>query len=121
MTIAKGDTLFGMPQFIESYARELFARLAHERYLVDLDNSRFVARLAYFFGELNALHPFREGNGRAAREFLRQLAQRAGYTIAWERVAADEIVAASIAAMCGDHAPIEALLTRITSIDDEMA
>jgi fido (protein-threonine AMPylation protein) len=34
----------------------------------------FTERLTYYLGEINAIHPFREGNGRAQRAFFRQLA-----------------------------------------------
>ena len=34
-----------------------------------------------FLDSINYLHPFREGNGRAQREFLRLLAQEKGLTL----------------------------------------
>ncbi|WP_390440172.1 Fic family protein [Lactonifactor longoviformis] len=33
-----------------------------------------VQKAAYYFSEINALHPFSEGNGRTQRELIRQLA-----------------------------------------------
>ena len=36
-----------------------------------------------FLADINALHPFREGNGRAQRAFFSQLAHDAGHFIAW--------------------------------------
>ena len=41
----------------------------------------FVERLTYYVGEVNAVHPFREGNGRAQRAFFEQLARDAGFTL----------------------------------------
>ncbi|MDX3132900.1 Fic family protein [Streptomyces europaeiscabiei] len=35
------------------------------------------------YGDLNVLHPFREGNGRAQRAFLDQLSTDAGYALNW--------------------------------------
>ena len=35
----------------------------------------FVNRVAELFGDLNLLHPFREGNGRVQRLFLEELAR----------------------------------------------
>lgn len=43
-----------------------------------LPRDAFVRRLACYLGEVNALHPFREGNGRAQRAFFGQLARDAG-------------------------------------------
>jgi cell filamentation protein len=48
-----------------------------------------VERLAYYYGELNARHPFREGNGRTQRAFLRQLAAAAGWRVDWSGVRHD--------------------------------
>src|SRR5258708_37372567 len=40
--------------------------------------SMFAAGAGFFLGEINAIHPFREGNGRAQCEFIRSLGLRAG-------------------------------------------
>ena len=50
---------------------------------------------------MNAVHPFREGNGWAQREFLRELAAGAGYELAWDLVPQEEMHAASIASFQG--------------------
>lgn len=61
-----------------------------------LDQTGFSSRAAYYLGELNSLHPFREGNGRAQREFIRHLASEAGHRINWGRVTNEQMVKASI-------------------------
>lgn len=55
--------------------------LAKENQLKGLDKPAFVERLAHYFGEFNAAHPFRDGNGRATHEFFGQLACEAGYEL----------------------------------------
>lgn len=55
----------------------------------------FVIRLAYFFSEINALHPFREGNGRSQREFIRCLALHNGYVIYFVNVSKGEMLEVS--------------------------
>jgi cell filamentation protein len=60
--------------------------------------------------EVNALHPFREGNGRAQRSFLSQLARDAGYRLRWEHVDRDANIDTARAAADGDLAPMRALL-----------
>jgi cell filamentation protein len=45
---------------------------------------------------LNTIHPFREGNGRTQREFIRELAAEAGHRINWNRVTRAQMVDASI-------------------------
>jgi cell filamentation protein len=57
--------------------------LADDGWLTGLRQRAFLGRLAHYYGELNARHPFREGNGRAQRAFLRQLAAAAGWRLDW--------------------------------------
>lgn len=84
-SIAKGKTVFEMPKDIERKLKKLLAELKSENYLKDTPQS-LLPRLAYYFAELNFLHPFREGNGRATREFVRQLLLLNGYTVDWALV-----------------------------------
>ena len=60
--------------------------------------------------EPNALHPFREGNGRTQRAFLSQLARDAGFRLDWATVDRDANIDAARAAADGDLAPMRALL-----------
>jgi cell filamentation protein len=64
--ISRDETLFANHSLIESYGVEVFEKLAGERKLWVRDSPprEFLGRLAEYFGEINALHPFREGNGR---------------------------------------------------------
>lgn len=55
--------------FLKNGAKYVFDELAKENYLRELDKEAFVKRLAYFYEQLNFIHPFREGNGRAQRIF----------------------------------------------------
>lgn len=88
--------------FIESQSAAVFAELAAEGRLAGLTRAAFVARLAHYYGEINAIHPFREGNGRTQRAFLGQLARDAGRWIAWSELDAARNDAASAAALHGD-------------------
>jgi cell filamentation protein len=105
---------FANPEFIGSLGGELLAGLRQERLLVGLSQHAFVDRLAYYLGEVNALHPFREGNGRTQRAFFRQLAASAGYRLDWAMVARDENNEASYRSLVGDGAPLRTLIGRIT-------
>ena len=93
--------------------KEIFTRLKRENNLCGLDKYTFVRRLAYFIGELNALHPFREGNGRTIRIFLQQLAIQAGYELAYHEANEDELLQADIAAFFGNYEPLIAILERV--------
>lgn len=101
VAIAKGS-MFCLPQFIESAAAEICRQLRDENFLRGLARDHFVGRVTYYLGEVNAVHPFREGNGRTQRAFFEQLAADAGYTLAWQRLDADRNISASDAIMRGD-------------------
>lgn len=99
--IAKGGHLFARHLYIESAAAPLFRQLVQEKHLAGLDPAAFSNRAAHYLGELNALHPFREGNGRAQREFISHLALNVDYYIAWENVTRADMLQASIEAHKG--------------------
>ncbi|MFW5500754.1 MULTISPECIES: Fic/DOC family protein [unclassified Maridesulfovibrio] len=86
VSISKGATLFANPRHIESAVIDLLDELKGENYLTGYDPDDFVERAAYYMIELNLAHPFREGNGRALREFLSLLADNVGYGIDTERL-----------------------------------
>lgn len=70
-------------------------------------------RLAHFSAELNALHPFREGNGRTIRIFLMQLANNAGYELALHESDSKALLQADVAAFSGNLKPLVEILNCI--------
>jgi cell filamentation protein len=61
--------------------------LKAEHFLLGLDASAVADRLAYFYSELDAIHPFREGNSRTLRVFTSDLALGAGHRLDWASAA----------------------------------
>jgi cell filamentation protein len=110
--IAKG-AMFCLPQYIDSSAAIIFRELHGEDCLRGLRRDAFVGRLAHYLGEVNALHPFREGNGRAQRAFFGQLARDAGFTLAWQHLDPARNVEASAAIMRGDPEPMREMLNAL--------
>lgn len=50
-----------MVQFIESQFDDLYCKLKKENFLADItDKEEMSERLAYYLGEINMIHPFRE-------------------------------------------------------------
>ena len=103
--------MFCLPQYIGSSAVVIFGELHDEDCL---RRDAFVGRLAHHLGEVNALHPFREGNGRAQRAFFGQLARDAGFTLAWQHLDPARNVEASAAIMRGDPEPMREMLNALT-------
>ena len=94
--IAKDNFMFANWEFIEDNMNSIFGELKRENYLKGLTKEEFAKRLTYYMSELNVLHPFREGNGRTTREFIRQLALKNGYNLDLSRFKAEDILNASI-------------------------
>lgn len=78
--IAKDNFRFAEYEYIEQELYRLLNELKKENYLNGLSKKDFVKRIIYYMTELNVLHPFREGNGRTIREFIRELEYVNGYT-----------------------------------------
>ena len=81
-----GQFPFAFVQRIRECLETLFQTLLRELHLKDLDVKAFSNRAAHYLGELNAIHPFRDGNGRTQREFIRSLARHNNFTINWSRI-----------------------------------
>lgn len=98
------NSSFCRPEYIEDNARMLFDKLAGENYLKGkADRDEFLDDLAYYMGELEVLHPFRDGNMRVIMLFTRRLIRDAGYEAAWESCDTDRMLEASVAAIDGDY------------------
>jgi cell filamentation protein len=111
VNISKGGNSFGRADFIEPSLNSVLNKLAKESYLKGSDRSAFIERAAYFLGEINAVHPFREGNGRTQREFIRQLALAADFTVSWRTITRDQMIAASQSSFLkGDNRGLKELI-----------
>ena len=94
--IAKGNFTFANWEYIESELDRLLSELKNENYLQGQDKKNLAKKLAYYLSELNVLHPFREGNGRTIREFIRQLAYKNGYILDLTKTTPEEVFNASV-------------------------
>jgi cell filamentation protein len=73
----------------------------------------FSEKAAYYMSEINMIHPFREGNGRTIREFIRQLALYCGYIINWSLIDKDTLLNATIAAVDKDYIPMSSCILKV--------
>jgi cell filamentation protein len=116
VTISKSGDPFAFPQHIVSSLEKMHSELKRESHLADSDPERFSVRGAYYLGELNAIHPFRDGNGRTQREFIRELAHQSGLTIDWTPVSQEQMIEASRRSLRVDNVGLEQILRRALSI-----
>src|SRR4051812_12131833 len=73
--ISKGGSMFCYPESIDREMKKLFKHLVDAEYFRGLSPQKFANKAAHFLAELNAIHPFREGNGRSQLSFLILLAE----------------------------------------------
>lgn len=110
--ISKG-VLFCPFNNIKTYSEEIFAFLKTENYLIGLKKEELVVRMAYYFGEINAIHPFREGNGRTQRVFVKYLCNVTGYNVEFSKISKEEMLTASIESMGLSNEKFEAMFCDI--------
>ncbi|EMK1708478.1 Fic family protein [Salmonella enterica] len=109
--IAKQDK-FAPVDRIESYSNFLFKQLHKENHLKGLPADKFSERAAYYLGEINALHAFREGNGRTQREFIRELAANAGHELDFRHITSEEMREASIHSFRVDESKLQEIISK---------
>ena len=106
VNFTKDGTQFAAARFLDSTLDKVFADLAARHYLQSLPGERFAAAAAHHVSELNVIHPFREGNGRAMQLSLGQLAVQAGHTLDTTRMPGPAWIEASIRGYEGDEQPL---------------
>lgn len=111
--LGKNSSVFCYPEHIAREMRRLFADLKRDRYFCGLSPNAFADKAARFLATLNAIHPFREGNGRTQTTFLALLADRAGHPLTVDRLRPEPFLAAMIASFNGDEAPLATEIRRL--------
>jgi cell filamentation protein len=108
--ISKGGSMFCYPESIDREMSKLFASLTAQKHFKETTAKDFAAKAAHFLAELNAIHPFREGNGRAQLTFLTLLAEAAGHPLDIERLDPDAVMGAMIESFGGDEKRLARLI-----------
>src|SRR5581483_4630167 len=110
---SKGGNLFCYPENIASQMSKLFGALEHAGHFRGLDTGSFATAAAHFLAELNAIHAFREGNGRAQLTFLKMIGAAAGHRMDFKRLDAPAMLEAMIASYHGDETKLAAGIRRL--------
>lgn len=110
--LQKGQQDFTMGYRIIPQAEKLFTQLKNEQFLKKTEPAKIAGRLAYYMGEINAIHPFREGNGRTQRIFISQLAKEAGFELTFSKATQEEMINASIQAHRCDYKGLESIIEK---------
>lgn len=100
----RNEDIFKGGEFAPSYLlrdaleNEIFSHLKKENYLANINKNELAYKLAFYMSQLNFAHPFREGNGRTQREFIKNLANFNGYTLDWNGIDPKSLLEATIKA-----------------------
>lgn len=94
--IEKDGTKFLPSELVIPWMARTLNEAADKRHFRDMPCDRFVEHFTQLYKDLNAFHPFPEGNGRTMREFLRTMALKAGYRVDWSRLDAGELLHATV-------------------------
>lgn len=111
--ITKGTSTFCYPEHIPNELRRVFDWLKRVEFLRERNREGFAEGAAHFLATLNAVHPFRDGNGRAQLVFMTLLAQQAGHSLLLNRLRPRTFLVAVIASFHGDDGPLAAQIERL--------
>ncbi|MFO1083096.1 MAG: Fic family protein [Reyranellaceae bacterium] len=101
--LSRDGSVFCYPENIDRTIHRLFADLRAQRHLAGLTLESFATAAARFIAALNAIHPFREGNGRTQTIFLTFLADHAGQPVDLHRLVPARFLKAMIESFHGDE------------------
>jgi cell filamentation protein len=119
--IAKAGNQFQFRQFIEVGMADVHRRLEKANFLQGLSGDAFAKAAGVIMGDVNYVHPFREGNGRTQLQYLEQLAAQARHKVHLARIDPERWLHASRASHQGNYGPMAAEIGRcLTDSDPEM-
>lgn len=113
--ITKDNFMFAQFEYIEENVESIMNKISIPE-LKKMDYDALVEKISYFLTELNVLHPFREGNGRTIREFIRQILYELGYDINFSEIPYEEVIRASKLAIVDDSEQILLLKNSIKKL-----
>lgn len=112
VNIAK-TSLFCLVQFIQNYAKSIFPAYYNNCMRAKDKPEEFIHIFTKHYADLNALHPFREGNGRSQREFAREICLKCGYSFDLRHTKHEEMLSSSIESLDkGNNAGLEAIFKK---------
>jgi len=98
----KDGNWFCYPEYIPREMERTFGDLRRNNFFAEGDFDYFAIGTAGFLAELNAIHPFREGNGRAQLSFFFLLSDKVGHRLDFTRLRPDAFLAAMVASFAGN-------------------
>ena len=109
---SKNDSRFQPRRFIQAGMADIHRRIVAAKYFEGTGPEAFAKGAGSIMGDVNHVHPFREGNGRTQLQYLKQLAQRAGHDLDLTRLDRGAWMDASQRSNLGDHDAMKRCIRR---------
>jgi cell filamentation protein len=113
--IGETKTAFALVDDIPKDAAALQKKIQAANFLRGLEREDFSSKMGELYKQVNDLHPFREGNGRVARQYLDRLADGAGYKLNYSGVTRQEWNRAAIESAKGNLDPMKSVFNEIST------
>jgi cell filamentation protein len=113
--ISKGDHQFQFRRYIQTGMHDVHRRLVQSKFLKGLSADEFARQAGIIIGDVNYIHPFREGNGRTQAQYLKQLAAQAGHDLDLRRIDPTLWIEASKSSHGADYQVMERVIRRAIS------
>ena len=105
--ISKGGNWFMPCDRIDFAMLDVQNRLKKKNYFMGTPYKDFSKEAAVIIGDINMIHPFREGNGRTQLHYLKQLGQNADYDIDLTKFKKETWLEASIESHAANYQPMQ--------------
>jgi cell filamentation protein len=107
VNISKGEMMFASVNHLDVSLKYLDEVLKENIPKKMNSREKIAHKIAFIHNEYNAIHPFREGNGRTIRLFLDILISSIGYEmIDWSPKSKNDYIKACISGAIGSHKPM---------------
>jgi cell filamentation protein len=97
-------------QYIQTGMADVHRRILKANYFKRTSQADFAAGAGEIIGDINYIHPFREGNGRTQLLYLQQLSVVAGHPLRLQRISPDAWIEASRWAHHADYIPMRKVI-----------
>lgn len=113
VNIVKGKTMFANALYVPATLEDLVTKLNRDITSKSITSNNVGEKLAYYYGELNMIHPFREGNGRTQRIFIEKVADKLGYSLQLEKVDSKKLLEVTIESVNGTGRPLKKVFEEV--------
>ncbi|MDQ6468769.1 Fic family protein [Exiguobacterium acetylicum] len=98
--------------YVQDVLQDLITKLHRELTAKSITANNISEKLAYYYGELNIINPFREGNRRTQKMFIEKVADKLGYSLQLEKVDSKKLLEVTIESVNGTGRPLKKAFKR---------